>query len=143
MPTIEAEPPSNSPPIDHKPRSMKKKLSTRPRRCGGVNVCNDVLTDARNAMKQKPTEVRRINDRRKNPDAANNPRKIPYPKTNAQTQKGFGMTLPKEASHKAAAMAPMPGADMRRPKPVGPTCRIFVANTGTKVEYGAPTVATT
>ncbi len=30
MPMMDAEPPSKRPPMDHRPRSIKKKLSTRP-----------------------------------------------------------------------------------------------------------------
>src|SRR4029077_14100557 len=95
--------------------------------------CRDVLMDARNAMKQKPTDTKRIRDQKKTFEMANSPRKSPYPSTKAQTQNGLGCTLPKEASPRAAAMAPIPGADMRSPKPKGPTCKTFVANTGTKV----------
>src|SRR5215470_10885035 len=99
--------------------------------------------EARKAIKQKPTDTKRISDKMKKFEIANSPRKNPYPSTKVQTQNGLGCTLPKEANPKAAAMAPIPGADIRRPKPNGPTRKTFVANTGTKVVYRAPMVATT
>ena len=67
--------------------------------------------DARNAMKQKPIETSRTSERMKKFEIANSPRKIPYPNTNAQTQNGLGWRLLKEASHRPAAMAPIPGPD--------------------------------
>ena len=48
-----------------------------------------------------------------------------------------------EARDRAAMVAPKPGADIRIPNPVAPTCRIFVAKIGTKRLKGAPNIAMT
>ena len=143
MPMAEADAPKISPPIDHKPRSIKKKLKTRPNKCAGVAACSAVFTEARKAIKQKPTANNRNSDSVKNLDRANRARKIAYPNTHAPTQKRLGLALPMEASHKPATVAPTPGADINKPKPDAPTCKILVAKTGTKVTYGAPIMATT
>ena len=50
MPTAEAAVPMSTLPKDHKPRSMKNKLNTRPKRSDGVSIWIAVFDNARSAI---------------------------------------------------------------------------------------------
>jgi hypothetical protein len=65
IPTADAELPNISPPMDHRPRSIKKKLSTLPSRRGGVADCKAIFTQDRKAIKQNPTETSNAKEKTK------------------------------------------------------------------------------
>src|SRR5262245_38236110 len=104
-------------PSDHRPRSIKNKLSTRPNKWFGVELWIAVLDSARPAIWQKPIKVRKKNDRRKLCEKANIAMNIPKPSELKQIELMPTRMRFTDANTKAATVAPTPGADMSRPKP--------------------------
>src|SRR5258706_10260769 len=121
MPITAAELPINSPPSDQSPRSMKKRLSTRPNRWCGVSDWTAGWEEAENAKKKNPTSVSDKREKTKEWEKANRPKKSAKPRTHEQIHRMCGRMLPAEASPSAESVAPKPDAAMSMPKPSGPT----------------------
>jgi hypothetical protein len=102
-----------------------------------------VLVKARSPIWQNPTDARKISEKMKEWEKANNVKEIAKPITHEQIARVPTRSLLTEASTRAATVAPMPGADINRPNPDGPTCSTFVAKIGTNRLYGAPNMAMT
>src|SRR5581483_1583121 len=87
MPMTLAAAPMPRPPSDQRPMSMKNRLSTRPRRCGGVSTRIAVFEAARPATWQPPTRASASSEKAKECEKVNSPRKSPKPATQQQIQR--------------------------------------------------------
>jgi hypothetical protein len=92
-----------------------------------------VLHNARTEIWKKPTMAKNAKDKTKMWEKAKSVRNSANPMTQAQIHRIPTRAFLTVASVKAAMVAPSPGADIKTPKPVGPTRNILVAKIGTNL----------
>ena len=78
-----------------------------------------------------PLHIRATNDKKKFFDKANKMMQSPNPPTAKKSRRPWPLRIGKKVSISTLQMEPISAAAFSQPKPMGPMCRIVLANTGT------------